>query len=203
MNSIWDKPSSHGEILKNIWKHLDLAVIDRKHSFHTPVFATESNGEANLRVVVLRRFWRKPAKLAFHTHIGSPKITEIKNNPKVSWLFYGFDQKLQLRIKATAEIHNSDELFLEQWKATHPFSRRCYMGESPTLAAKKATSGLPEHIADREPTAEESELGKQNFVVISSKIDSIDCLELDFLGNRRSLFTWNINGEIETKWLTP
>ncbi len=203
VTSIWEKPSTHGEILKNIWKQLDLAVIDRKHPLHTPVFATESNGEANLRVVVLRRFWRKPARLAFHSHLGSPKIAEIEKNPNVSWLFYSFEQKLQLRIKATAEIHNSDELFLEQWKATHPFSRRCYMGEPPTVISKKATSGMPEHIIDREPTPEESEIGQQNFVVISSKINSIDCLELDFMGNRRSLFVWNEKSELETKWLTP
>jgi pyridoxamine 5'-phosphate oxidase len=203
MNSIWEKKISHGDILKNVWKQLDLAVIDRKHPFHTPVFATEAKGEANPRVVVLRRFWRKPAALAFHTHLAAPKIDEIRANPQVSWLFYSFEKKLQLRIRAIAEIHTNDELFQEQWNATHPFSRRCYMGEAPTLVSKTATSGMPEHIIDREPTPEESEIGEKNFAVVSTKIVSIDCLELDFLGNRRSLFTWSENGDFEMKWLTP
>ncbi len=203
MSSIWEKKAAHGEILKNIWKQLDLAVIERKHPFHSPVFATEFEGEANPRVVVLRRFWRKPAALAFHAHIDSPKISEIIKNPKVSWLFYSFEKKLQLRIKAIAKVHSEDELFAEQWNATHPFSRRCYMGEAPTIVSKHATSGMPEHIIDREPTPEESEIGEKNFAVVSTKIIAIDCLELDFLGNRRSLFSWNENGEIEMKWLTP
>jgi pyridoxamine 5'-phosphate oxidase len=201
--SIWDKPVSQDEILKQIWKHLDLGVLDRHHAFHTPVFATELNSEANVRVVILRRFWRKPAKLAFHTHIGSPKIAEIKANPRVSWLFYNPTEKLQLRVKGLAEIHTGDELAEEQWMATNFFSRRCYIGESPTTVSKTVTSGLPEHLVDREPTKEESEIGRANFTVISSTISSIDCLELAVRGNRRSQFIWSENGELETKWLTP
>ena len=57
--SIWEKPISHGELLKKIWKHLDLGVIDRDHPFHLPVFATLAVGKPAVRVVTLRRFWRK------------------------------------------------------------------------------------------------------------------------------------------------
>lgn len=201
--SIWDKPVSHGEILKKIWKHLDLGVIDRKHPFHTPVFATESKGEANLRVVVLRRFWRKPARIAFHTHLGSPKIAEIEANNKVSWLFYHPVERFQLRIKGKATIHSTDELADEQWLATDFLGRRCYTGEAPSQVSEKATTGLSEDLTERKPTPEESETGRKNFAVISSTIDSIDCMELDVKGHRRSLFTWNEKGELETKWLIP
>ncbi len=204
MDSIWDKPVSHGDILKKIWKHLDLGTLDRKHPFHTPVFGTVAEGcQPNLRVVVLRRFWRRPPQLAFHTHIGSPKVCEIKANPNVFWLFYHSEEKLQLRIKGKAEVHIEDDLKEEQWLASSFFSRRCYTGEAPTQISKKPTSGLPEDLTDREPTKEESEAGRGNFAVITSTIDTIDCLELDFQGNRRSLFNWNSNGEIERKWLTP
>ena len=201
--SIWDKPASHGEILKKIWKNLDLGTLERDHPFHTPVFATSAGCKANLRVVVLRRFWRRPPRLAFHTHLDSPKIKEIQNNPQVSWLFYHPQEKLQLRIKGAAAIHTNDELAEEQWLATGFFSRRCYVGEAPTQIVKKATSGIPEEIIDRQPTKEESEAGRANFAVITSTIDSIDCLELDVKGNRRSLFEWNECGELETSWLTP
>lgn len=202
--SIWDKPVSHGEILKKIWKNLDLGTLERNHPFHTPVFATVCDDAPELRVVVLRRFWRKnPRALAFHTHVGAPKISEIKSNPKVSFVFYHPQEKLQVRIKGLAEIHTSGELHEEQWLATEFYSRRCYVGEAPSAASEKPTSGLPEEIADRKPTKEESEAGKSNFVVVSSTIDSIDCLELDSRGNRRSLFVWNDAGELETRWLTP
>ena len=203
MTGIWEKPVSHGEILKKIWKHLDLATLERSHPFHTPVFGTICDDEPNTRVVVLRRFWRKPPRLAFHTHSGAPKIAEIQANPNVSWTFYHPQEKLQLRVKGRATIHKDDELAREQWLATELFSRRCYIGEAPSQESKKPTSGLPGNLIDREPTREESETGRANFVVISSTIKRIDCLELAVKGNRCSLFTWRENGEIETKWLTP
>lgn len=199
---IWEKPVSHGEILKKIWKNLDLGVIDRKHPFHTPVFGTINETEPSLRIVVLRRFWRKPPCLAFHSHSRSPKIKQLKTNPKVYWLFYHPQEKLQVRVKGAATIHCGDELAEEQWMATEVFSRRCYIGEAPTRESKKPTSGLPETLIDREPTQAESETGRANFVVITSTVEEIDCLEMNVRGHRRSLFTWN-DGELETKWLTP
>lgn len=201
--SIWDNPASHGEILKKIWKHLDLGVLERDHPFHTPVFGTSAECKANLRVVVLRRFWRKPPVLAFHTHSDSPKVLEIKKNPQVSWLFYHPQEKIQLRIEGTALVHTSDDLAEEQWLATGFFSRRCYIGEAPSIENKKATSGMPEELAERQPTKEESEAGRANFAVVTSTIDSIDCLELDVKGNRRSLFVWTKDGALGTDWLTP
>lgn len=201
--NIWEKPISHGEILKNIWKHLDLGTLERSHPFHTPIFGTICDNQPQLRVVVLRRFWRKSPRLAFHTHSGSPKVSEILTNPNVSWAFYHPKEKLQVRIKGTATIHKNDALAEEQWATTELFSRRCYIGEAPSQTSRKPTSGLPGDLVDREPTREESETGRANFVVVSSTIEQIDCLELAVKGNRRSLFRWNGNGEIETKWLTP
>lgn len=201
--SIWEKPISHGEILKNIWKHLDLATLERHHPFHTPVFGTVCDNAPNLRVVVLRRFWRKTPRLAFHTHLGSPKISEIRANPNVSFAFYHPKEKLQLRIKGRATIHTNDDLAEEQWQATELFSRRCYVGEAPTQESRKPTSGLPGNLVDREPTREESETGKANFAVVAATIESIDCLELAVKGHRRSLFIWREDNQIEMKWLTP
>lgn len=205
VESIWDKPQSHGEILKKIWKHLDLGMLQREHPFHTPVLGTVGGGcTPSLRIVVLRRFWRRNSRgLAFHTHLGAPKIKEIEANANVSFIFYHPPEKLQLRIKGRATIHTSGELHEEQWRATGFFSRRCYAGESPSQSSSKPTSGLPAEIINCKPSREESENGKANFVVVGSTIDSIDCLELDVKGNRRSLFIWNAADELETKWLTP
>ena len=203
MTGIWEKPISHGEILKKIWKHLDLGVLQRRHPFHLPVFGTICDLEPSLRIVVLRRFWRRPPQLAFHSHTGAPKIEQIKANSNVYWLFYNPEEKFQIRIKGKAEIHTDDELADEQWLATELFSRRCYIGEAPTQPSKKPTSGLPDDLTEREPTKEESEIGRANFVVVTSTIKEIDCFELDVRGHRRSLFIWNESGELETKWLTP
>jgi hypothetical protein len=201
--NIWDKPVSHGEILKIIWKNLDLGMLDRDHPFHTPVFGTVCDNKPDLRVVVLRRFWRKPPRLAFHAHKGSPKINQICDNPNIYWLFFHRKERIQVRINGTATIYTEGDLHEEQWLSTELFSRRCYVGKPPSQPSEKQTSGLPENLIDRKPTFEESEAGKTNFVVISSTIDEIDCLEMNVKGHRRSLFTWNDAGELKTKWLTP
>ena len=203
VNAILENPISHGEILKKIWKHLDLGTLERDHPFHTPVFGTIYDNAPNLRVVVLRRFWRKSPRLAFHTHVGSPKISEIRSNPNVSFAFYHPQEKLQLRVKGTATVHVNDDLAEEQWLSTELFARRCYIGDAPSTESRKPVSGLPEHLLNRQPTAEESEAGRANFVVVSSTIDSIDCLELAVRGHRRSLFLWSAASGLETKWLTP
>lgn len=201
--TIWNKPISHGEILKKIWKNLDLGTLQRRHPFHLPVFGSVADNEPSLRIVVLRRFWRRPPMLAFHAHIGSPKIEQLKTNPNVYWLFFHPEDRFQVRIKGTATLHSDDELAAEQWLTTELFSRRCYVGEPPTQESKKPTSGLPGDLIDREPTHEESEEGRANFVVVTSTIEEIDCLEMNVKGHRRSLFKWNDAGELETKWLTP
>jgi hypothetical protein len=205
LKSIWEKPISHGDILKKIWKHLDLGMLEREHPFHTPVLGTiGDDAMPQLRVVVLRRFWRKnPRGLVFHAHVGSPKIAEIENNPRVSWLFYHPQERFQVRVKGTASVHREGDLHEEQWLATEFFSRRCYVGEAPSQISEKPTSGLPEDLTERAPTEEESEAGKANFVVIFSTIDELDCLELNVKGHRRSLFNWTAAGELETRWLTP
>lgn len=200
---IWEKPVSHGEILKRIWKHLDLGTLDRHHPFHTPVFATVEDCQPRLRTVVLRRFWRKPPALAFHAHIESPKVFQIRANPSVSWLLYHPDEKLQLRIRSRATVHADGDLHEEQWLATELISRRCYIGDPPSRESRRPTSGLPEELLGRKPTREESEEGKKNFVVVVTTIDEIDCMELAVRGHRRSRFRWNGAGDLETTWLTP
>lgn len=202
-NSIWEKRVSHGEILKLIWKNLDLGTLDRNHPFHLPAIATVENGMPRARTVVLRRFWRKPASLAFHAHAGSPKVGQLRENPNISWLFYHPAERLQVRISGLAEVLTDGDLHDEQWQATDLFSRRCYIGDSPSQLSDKPTSGLPDEFLSRKPSRDQSEAGRSSFVVVRSSIDEIDCMELDVKGHRRSWFRWNTDGGLETKWLTP
>lgn len=196
---------THREILERSLAMLERGVTNRKDDFHTPTFGTVGlSGEPQLRVVVFRKISREPRTLICHTDLRSPKIAEIERDARVSWLFYHFEEKLQLRIRGRASVHTIDELADAQWQNTQLFSRRCYCGDAPGTRTNEPSSGMPEFLFDREPTAEESErLGRKNFAVVSSTIDEIDVYELNFNGHRRSLFVWNQTGELETRWLTP
>ncbi|MEZ5306122.1 MAG: pyridoxamine 5'-phosphate oxidase family protein [Pyrinomonadaceae bacterium] len=201
--SIWDTTVSHGDLLRRVWKHLELGVKDRHHPFHTPVFATIGEGQAELRSVILRRFFKKPRELAFHAHRGSPKVKQVSDNPKVSWLFYHPEEKLQLRIRGIATVLARGEIADEQWKQTSLFGRRCYIGMAPSQQTEKPSHGMPSNLVDREPLRDESEIGRENFCVVSSTIDYIDCVELDVRGHRRCFFDWTNKDAQKMGWMTP
>ncbi|HUF05745.1 MAG TPA: hypothetical protein VMM38_16405 [Aridibacter sp.] len=136
MPGLWEKPVSLGDILKKVWEHLDLGVLESNHPFRTPVFGTVCDGHPEMRVVVLRRFWRRPSALAFHAHEGSPKLAQILANPSATWVFYHPDENFQARVSEIAEIHLDDELANEQWCATSFFARRCYIGKTLSEESK-------------------------------------------------------------------
>ena len=197
---------NHEELLSKIFAMLTRGAADRKSPLHTPTVATVGADKSpSMRVVVLRKFLTDERSLIFHTDSRSPKIAELRADSRISWLFYHQAEKMQFRIFGTATVHETadDALKLKQWQATWAFGRRCYMGAAPSRIAAEATSGMPAEYENREPTIAESEIGFPNFAVISTKIVSIDCLELYVTGHRRSLFRWNANGELETNWLTP
>lgn len=197
---------THEEILSKIFAMLTRGVADRKSPLHTPTVATiGKDGSPQVRTVVIRKFLIAERTLIFHTDTRSPKIEEIENDARISWLFYHPNEKMQFRISGIASIHKdqTNELKKDRWKATWNFGRRCYMGAAPSRIVEEPSSGMPEEIQKREPTTEESEIGFPNFTVVSTKISTIDCLELQVTGHRRSLFKWNEKDELEANWLTP
>ena len=192
-------------MLDNVWSLLERGQSNRHDAFHIPVLCTVGLDNApEARTVVLRKVLRDSRAIMCHVDLRSPKAAEIKQNPKVSWLFYDPKEKLQLRIRGKATIHTNDDLAEKQWQASQLFSRRCYCGDAPGTFVDAPSSGLPAFLEDRQPTAEEAEaMGRKNFAVINSIIDELDVYELNVKGHRRSLFVFHENGEIETKWQTP
>lgn len=181
------------------------AVTNRRAAFHTPALSSIGlDGAPQSRVVVLRKFAPESRELFCHTDRRAPKIAEIEKDARINWLFYDYPEKIQLKIRALAKIHSDDALAEERWQKSKPFSRRCYCGATPGLLLDAAGSGLPDFLNEREPTeAETNELGRQNFAVVSSQILEIDCLELYFTGNRRTIFSWNESGEPQARFVAP
>ena len=87
------------EIEKKIWSLLTNAVKDRSSEFRTPVFICGNDKDIDGRVVVLRKADQQNKLVQYHSDIRSSKIEKIKKNPNCSILFYGKEEKIQLRIK--------------------------------------------------------------------------------------------------------
>ena len=190
------------EIEKKVWALLNNAVKDRSSEFRTPVFICGDDKDLDGRVVVLRKAESEKSFLQFHSDIRSSKIEKIKKNPNCAILFYGKEEKIQLRLKVNCEINYKNEITKTSWEKTGHVSRKCYLVNSgPGTVSEKPTSGLVGKFNDFDFTKEESEQGYKNFCVIKCKIESIEWLYLAAKGHRRALI--NLNGNKKFSWLVP
>jgi pyridoxamine 5'-phosphate oxidase len=179
-------------IHENIWATLVRGAANRKDEFHTPTIATVRSGSPELRTVVLRKAVEDERELWFHTDVRSEKVADIRANPSLAWHFYHSSKQLQLRIRSRAEVvPASDEISVAQWSKTQLLSRRGYCGDDiPGAAVESMSTGLPDFLQDREPTLEESEAGRKNFMVVRCVVEEIEWLLLHYSGHRRAAFTY-------------
>jgi pyridoxamine 5'-phosphate oxidase len=189
------------EIEKKIWSLLTSAVSDRNSEFRTPVFICGQDNDLDGRVVVLRKASQQYNFIQYHSDIRSSKIEKIKKNPNCSILFYGKQEKIQLRLKVECTVHFNDEITKESWKKTGHISRKCYLvTNGPGTESVTPTSGLDDKFDNFNYTKEESETGYKNFCVIRCKVKSIEWLYLAAKGHRRAIFDLENN---KKNWLVP
>ena len=190
------------EIEKKLWSLLANAVKDRSSEFRTPVFICGNDKDLDGRVVVLRKADQKNNFIQFHSDIRSSKVEKIKKNPNCSILFYGKNEKIQLRLKTKCEVNFNNEITKMSWEKTGHVSRKCYLvNNGPGTVSDKPTSGLNDKFDNFDFTKEESEEGYKNFSVIKCKIISIEWLYLAAKGHRRALI--NFEGSKKVTWLVP
>ena len=153
------------EIEKKIWDLLSNAVKDRSSEFRTRVFICGNDEDIDGRIVVLRKADQQNNLIQYHSDIRSSKIEKIRKNPNCSILFYGKEEKIQLRIKALCEINYSNDITKESWKKTGHISRKCYLvANGPGTESEKPTSGLDNKFDNFDFTKEEAKQVTKIFV---------------------------------------
>lgn len=189
------------DLEKDCWDRLVTGAVKSRTPFHTPSIATLHQGDVNLRTVVLRKTLPTERELRFHTDIRSPKWQELSLIPSISALFYDAVDRIQLRVKGKAVLHQTNEITAEAWQKTTLSSRCCYLTEhSPSSFSAISTSGLSEDIENENFTLAESEKGYSNFGIVSIHVQSIDWLWLNHAGHRRALFDYE---KESFHWMVP
>jgi len=156
-----------------------------------------------IRTVVLRKAVPEEQTLIFHTDYRSPKLSQIRNNKAISWLFYDEKARIQLRIKSLATIHHKDELSLKRWNESRLESRKCYLVQpAPSTQLTYPSDGLAEHISNAQFNEESLAPGYENFVVVSNQVFEIDWLFLNHGGHRRAKFVYEPD-KVNKSWLVP
>ena len=190
-------------ILDDMWSMLLRGVTDSKDPFHWPVLGTTSKDGCRLRTVILRKAIQSDLLLVCHTDARAAKAQEIMNFSRVSWLFYHPAKKIQLRIAGAATLHTDNRFADKQWSETKATSRLNYCTvDAPGTPIAKPSSGLPDFLLTKIPSLFETEIGRKNFMAISSRIDEVDWLKLSTLGNQRARFKWEAD-RLSATWLVP
>ena len=189
------------DLEKDIWNRLVNGAVKSRDPFHTPSVGTHSGNDISLRTVVLRKAVPESKELRFHTDTRSKKWQELIVNPSISALFYDAADRIQIRVKGRAVLQFNNDITFTAWQKTSLSSRRCYLTNfDPSSFTDHPTSGLPEHIEQEKFTLEESEIGYQNFGIVSIQVQNIDWLWLHHTGHRRAHFDYVSE---QYQWMIP
>lgn len=190
------------KIWAETWTMLVGAVSDSKNPLRTPVLGTIGPEDSHLRTVVLRRVVEAERLIMINTDLRSSKVRDIQAQPRLSWLFYHPQERVQLRLAGQANLLQTGSLADEEWSRLSPLNRRDYCTvDPPGSPLSTSSSGLPESFGQT-PSLEENEIGHRNFVVVSCRVDFMDWLLLQETGHLRAQFTWQDN-RLSAAWVVP
>lgn len=105
---------------------LHKGLVQKRHPFRYFTLATLGLEKIpRLRTVVLRKVTEE-LMLTFYTDKRSKKIIHLKENNKVSLLFYHPKKLLQLKLEGVASIVNDKTKLKDSWNGVQPKSRKDY-----------------------------------------------------------------------------
>lgn len=191
------------ELFIEFLQEIKNGVLQRDHSFHILQLATFSDDYPQVRSVVLRRVETDPLKLFFHTHIESPKITELKKNAHCTVLAYCKKIKKQIRLSGQAQLITSGELYDKHTQAMTASASRCYLGPyKPSSPIEHYHPNIPEQYLHKAPTPDEKLAHYPQMVLIEFTAEKGDFLWLRAEGHVR-LGAQFMATQPEVSWLAP
>ena len=187
------------QIIKSEWENINLGIQKAKHDYHSFVFSTVSKNSPDSRTVILRDFDEHQPAIWFHSDRRSKKILHLKENEKVSALFYDKSRKVQLRINGIADIEEDIEHNKRIWDSMRPESKLCYMG--PYAPSQKINQFEPNTLkkSAHDLDKKDEHLGLSRFCRIRIKIKKLDWLKLDYKGHQRLEFKFG--KKVKTQWI--
>lgn len=187
------------------WKKLLNGSVKKKNGFRTMCVGTiGSDSTVALRTVINRKVDELQKNIFFYTDNRSRKFFDLQKNNQVSLHFYDAKQRVQIVLKAHAEICD-DAVFTEnRWQASSPQARLGYMTlDAPNTKSENPTLGYDEKFSETKPTDAESDLFKKNFTIIICKVYELEFLYLDYVGNRKANFFYKNSVLEDCFWAVP
>lgn len=189
---------------EQVFTLLNAASGERGHAMRLGVFATvDGDGHPRARFVVIRDFDRTRMTVNLLTDVRTPKVEELRANPRAEFVFYDTETAVQLRLSGRVTVHSDDAVADDKWAKTDAAGRFNYLTyAAPGSVVDAPTSGR-DAIDGRKPTIEEGEAGRENFALLRLEIVEIDWVLLAPSGHRRAKFTFGDDGAETADWLIP
>lgn len=202
LQALWE--TDRGAIRDLLFALLEQGAASRHSPLHTLTLATVTPaGLPAARTVVFRAIDAAQRTVRIHTDFRSPKVAELRAQPRAILLWYAPEWKLQLRMPARIAIHHQDAVTEAAWRETHVRSRRVYnTPNAPGLRAGTPLSDIAPQLEGQNPTAANTAPGYANFAVLVAHFDTIEWLTLSSDGNRRGEFYWR-DDAWHLEWLAP
>ena len=186
------------EIFGAIWLKLSDALLSPTAAWRLPVLSTCSDGGPDLRTVVLRDLDADSWSLTCYTDARSAKVRQVKANPRVSWLFYCPDERIQLRVYGVAAISTCGSEVAAAWDSIPAYSRQNYLTDEPP--GKTANSRVI--VGSLNGDADDFSDGINNFAILSCALSKMVWLSVDGQRQVSAVFKRNSDG-VTSAWRVP
>ncbi len=195
--------STLDDVLESSWRLLHEGARNFRDPFHQATLTTMDGNKPQSRIIILREFIEENRTLICHCDARGSKVSQIRDNPNVSWLFYNSDKWLQLRLSGTASVHTDDKTAESQWEKVRLHHRINYCADIPPGSpTEKPTSGIPDFLRDKAPKILDIPEARKNFAAIVCRFNEMDWLLLKLTGHIRAKFTWKDNRR-DASWIIP
>jgi len=178
------------------WARLLAGARGRGDPFHQGVLANVADGP-EARYAVLRAVDPDAGTAAFHTDRRSPKFTQLVQDPRVAWCFFGHGE--QVRLGGQVTLHADDAEADSAWAAVGRLSRRTYA--VPLAPGRPIDDPLQAHAGLEAPPGDAAE-ARSHFVLARIRVLRLDWLSLAASGHRRAAFVRAGSGW-DASWLAP
>lgn len=194
-------PDSLDATWTHAWARLLAGARGRSDPFHQGVLANGADDGPQARYAVLRAVDPAGGTVAFHTDLRSPKVAQLRADPRAGWCFFGHGE--QVRLSGCVHLHADDADADAAWAASGRSARRNYAGaNAPGSAVDQPGEGGPPGLGSPPLDAAGLALARTRFVFARLHVLSLDWLSLSGAGHCRARFD-RADGRWEARWLTP
>ncbi len=169
------------------WTRLREAADSPLHPMRLLNLATiAGDGTPDARLMVLRGANRGRGRIWFYTDRRSEKVGHLRERPAVCAVAYDPEDRVQLRIRGTALIHESSPLAEEHWTHTSTVIRWLFASpDAPGLPLRQPDPRLMSMKQAMNAGIEET--ARDNFAVVETDVKSIEWLQVTDDQQRRAI----------------